>query len=426
MALNKWCGIIVFLLAWGAFADHSNEGSQTLDALIKQAEANNLEFKKIEQIIKSLEWEAFAKRGKFFPVLSLEGGQLFSKREEDKSSGSFLFGKAEWNLYRGGIDEAQIQKAQLSLDLEKRKLQNAKIKIRNEVSKHYYELLFILEGLSLKERALIMNNEQMKLARAKKNSGFTSQADVIEFELRNATLQSDLLLLNQDREQKSKELAFDLGLKPAETVLSIKGHLHRDPIKLDHAKLLERVKLNNISLLELESLYQFSEWDQKSNFADFLPRLDVEAQYGRLASDEMVFPGNSNYSVMLKVSLPLFSGLETLNSQRAFNSLLQAKRYELVNQSRSVELELDNILDSITMLNQRLDIEEKNLSRSEEYYKVTLSEYKRGVKNSPDMVGASERLIDARIRNLEYRRDLSLMLLKASEVVGSDDLISPN
>lgn len=419
-ALISGWSIVVFFVGVIAFADHSNEGTQTLDALIKEAEANNLELKKIEQMVKSLEWEGYAKRGRFFPAFSIEGGQLFAKYDEEKSSGSFLFGKAEWNLYRGGLDDAQIQKTQLSLDLERKRLQFAKTKIRNEVSKHYYELLFILEGLSLKERALVMNDEQMRLARAKKNSGFTSQADVIEFELRNATLQSDLLLLNQDRKQKSKELAFDLGLKPTQAVLSIKGHLHRDSTKLEKTKLLEQLKSNNINLIESEVLYQSSEWDKKSSFAEYLPRFDLEAQYGRLASEEMVYPGDTNYSVMLKISIPLFSGLETLNSQRAFNSLLQAKRLDVLNQSRSLELELENILDSITMLNQRLDIEEKNLSRSEEYYKITLTEYRRGVKNSPDMVGASERLLDAGIRNLEYRRDLLLALLKASELVGAN------
>lgn len=417
--IRGW-NILVFFMGVTVFADHSNEGTHTLESLIKEAESNNLELKKSEQMVQSLEWEGYAKRGQFFPAFSLEGGQLFAKHEEEKASGHFLFGKAEWNLYRGGFDRAQIQKAQLSLDLERKKLQFTKSKIRNEVSKHYYELLFILEGLSLKERALAMNDEQMKLARTKKNSGFTSQADVIEFELRNAMLQSDLLLLKQDREQKSKELAFDLGLKPTQAILSIKGHLHRDPTKLDQAKLLEQLKLNNISIIESESIYQGSEWDKKSNFAEYLPRFDIEAQYGRLASDELVYPGDTNYSVMLKVSIPLFSGLETVYSQRALNSLLQAQRYEVLNQNRSLELELENILDSITMLNQRLDIEEKNLSLSEEYYKITLAEYKRGVKNSPDMVGASERLLDARIRNLEFRRDLLLALLRASELVGAN------
>lgn len=416
--LSLGWSLVIFLFGATVLADHSNEGTQTLEPLIKEAEANNLEFKKMEQMVKSLEWEGYAWRGRFFPAFSIEGGQLFAKHEDENASGSFLFGKAEWNLYRGGFDESQIQKSQLSLELEKKKLQFAKIKIRNEVSKHYYEMLFILESLTLKERAIAMNEEQMKLARAKKNSGFTSQADVIEFELRNATLQSDLLLLNQDLEQKSKELAFDLGLNPTQAISSIKGHLHRDPTKLDQAKLLEQLKLNNVSLMESESQYQSSEWDKKISFAEYLPRFDIEAQYGRLASEERVFIGDVNYSVMLKVSIPLFSGLDTFNSQRAFNSLLQAKRYEMLNQRRSLELELKTILSSITILNQRLDIEEKNLARSEEYYKITLMEYKRGVKNSPDMVGASERLLDARIRNLEFRRDLSLMLLKVSEVVG--------
>lgn len=45
-------------------------------------------------------------------------------------------------------------------------------------------------------------------------------------------------------------------------------------------------------------------------------------------------------------------------------------------------------------------------------------EYRRGIKNSPDMVNASERLLEARIRNLEYRRDLMLAKARIQELTG--------
>jgi len=80
--------------------------------------------------------------------------------------------------------------------------------------------------------------------------------------------------------------------------------------------------------------------------------------------------------------------------------------------------ELDAALTEIKALNQRIDLEEKNLERFEKYYKLTLDKYRRVVKNSPDMVGASERILDARLRNLEYRRDLMIAQAKLYELTG--------
>ena len=151
----------------------------------------------------------------------------------------------------------------------------------------------------------------------------------------------------------------------------------------------------------------------------FLPSVDLEATYGKLANEERVFAGNDNYSVALKVSVPLFSGLETLNQTRSARSKIVAKEAAASKKNLSTLAEADNLFSKLTTLNDRLNLEEKNLSKSEEYYKITLSEYRRGVKNSPDMVGASERLVEARIRNLEYRKDYYLTKLKIYELVSS-------
>ncbi len=415
-----WIVGLMVAVVISAWADHPNEGSLAIEQLIKHAESNNLDLKQIEFNLKAAQADLFSKRGRYYPQFSLEGGYLTSRVSQENHSGVFLFGKAEWNLFRGGADDVQIKQTGLNLDLEELKAKALKLKIKNEVSKVYYEMLFILESIALKERALSFNAEQMKLAVAKRNSGFTSQTDVLEFELRESTLRSDLLLLQQDREIKSKELALLLGSSTPETFFAIKGHLHRSSVKPNFSQMLEQLRKNNKELRESELLVKTLDYDKRRVVADFLPQLDLEAQYGRLAEGERVSDGNHNYSVMLKLSIPLFSGLETYYAHQFVQSTLQARHLKKIKQSQDVEIELEKTLSSIQILNHRLDLEEKNLSRSETYYKMTLSEYRRGVKNSPDMVGATERLLEARIRNLEYRRDLALSLLKVKDLVGEE------
>lgn len=400
------------------FADHPNQGSLTLEELIQEAEKQNLEIKEAESKLNSSNLEAKSKYGPMMPQLSIEGGPLTTSFENQKNSGTTLYGKAEWNIYRGGKDSGELEKSKIVSQLEQRRLEFVRAKINREISRVYYELLFLLESSDLKRKAIEMNQEQMKLGKLKKSSGFTSSADVIEFELQDATLNSDLKMVTQEVSEKSRELSVLLGRKNSSTPLFVKGHLIRESsMNIDRDKVIARVRDSNFDLAEAQAEIQISEMDIRVAKAGFLPSVGLEATYGKLANEERVFSGNDNYSVGLKVSVPLFSGLDTLNQTRSARSSVAAKEVAASRKNLSILAETDNLFSKLATLNDRLNLEEKNLSKSEEYYKITLAEYRRGVKNSPDMVGASERLVEARIRNLEYRKDYYLTKLKIYELV---------
>jgi outer membrane protein len=412
---------LVYFVGTIAFADHPNEGSLSLEQLLREAESQNLDLKEADSYLKASEAESKSQYGKLMPQLSIEGGPLATKFDDDKNSGTVVYGKADWNLYRGGRDQDAIDKSKIKRDLDRKKYEAVKSRVVREISRVYYELLFLLEGSALKEKALEMNKEQMKLAKLKKSSGFTSSADVIEFELREATLNSDLKMFSQVINEKSRELSVLLGRKDSSVPNLVKGHLKRETLPaLSRESILSRLKDSNIEIAEAQADLQMSQKDASIAKSGFLPAVDLEAKYGRIANEERVFSDNNNYSVMLKVSVPLFSGFETINQTRAANANVAAKDVATSRKSLSAYAETENLFSQLSTLSDRLNLEEKNLSKSEDYYKITLGEYKRGVKNSPDMVGASERLLEARIRNLEYRKDYFVTKLRIYELVGSD------
>jgi len=421
--VSRWFLILAILvlarldLVWG---DHPNEGSVTLAELLTEAENNNFDIKQAKASLQSQEALVQRSSSGFMPEVSIEGGPVSMRFDDQRSHGTSLYGRAEWNLYRGGADRSNLEKTRISRDLEKQRSDSVRLRVRREVARLYYEILFIAESLALKERAISLNSEQMKMAVAKRNSGFTSQADVLEFELRDSALRSDLVLLNQEKEQKSRELATVLGRSSRDDVLDVKGHLKRDSETFSLESVLERMSQQNLQLIESKADLALTELDKRITLSEFFPKVDVEALYGRINTDDQLFREDDNYSVMLKLSVPLFSGLSTVHGHRSNRSRVVAQKMNLHQASLNMEAEARNTISQIKMLNQRLDLEEKNLARSEQYYKTTLSEYKRGVKNSPDMVGASERLLEARIRNLEYRRDLQLAKIKILNLINQD------
>jgi outer membrane protein TolC len=412
--------IFSFLLVFTftAFADHSNEGRDSISQLMEEAQLNNLEIKQAEENVNALKLKRSSLYASFVPKISLEGGSQSTNFDGVKSSGSELYGKADWNLYNGGFDGAKIDLLNAEFFAQEKLLKFLKNKINCDVSKLYFELQYLLESISLKQKALDLNAHQMKIAKSKNKSGLTTSSDVLEFDLRGSTLQCDLVLLNQELDQKYRELDVFFARKNSALNQGVSGHLVRENFSVNRETLLQKIQESNDQLLLTKIKLMQDEMEKKQSQSKFLPKLDLEARYGKLASDDTVFKEKNNYAVMLKFNIPLFSGFEDYNAVNSLSSKVLASQISLEQKKMSLTAILDSTLSEIKALNTRLDLEEKNLEKSEQYYKLTLSEYIRGVKNSPDMVGASERLLEARIRNLEYRRNLMLAKTKIKELTG--------
>jgi outer membrane protein len=412
-------GLLALLLSSAASADHPAEGSATLRQLIAEATGQNLEIQQATKDLEAKRAEVRARFGAYLPEVSIAGGAQSTKLDEARSSGPALYGVAEWNIYRGGVDRAAYERARLESEFLERQTEIVKARVSRAVAQAYFDLLFLDESVALKETALAMNGEQMKLARAKMSSGFTSNADVIEFELREATLRSDLQELGRERGAQTLGLTALLGRKDATATIGIRGHLQRDPFRPKSAALLDQVATNNPEVLAAQQALRASEIDKSVARAGYLPTLSLEAQFGRILTDDAVYKQNNNFRGSLLFKVPLFSGLSTKNSVRAATLLTERQDLELSRQKIGARVALENIVARMSSLQDRLDLEERTLSRSEEYYKLTLGEYKRGVKNSPDMVGAAERLIEARLRNLQFRKDFQLAKLELFSLTGS-------
>lgn len=413
------------LMVFGCFissaglADHPGEGSITLEDLSREAIANNLEIQEASARVSTAGYGRKATLGGFLPELSLEGGPLRTRLDNEKHSGTALYGKAEWNLFRGGMDKARASQAGLEEELAEQKLEWTKAKVLREVASAFYELQFLHESLALKEKAVALNAEQAKLARVKRASGYTSEADVIEFELREATLRSDIKQLEQEREERSRELAVLLGRKASPAVITVRGHLERAGKVPKEESVAKSIASKNPEAQEASFLLRNRQYEKTIAQAGFLPTLNLEAKYGRLANDEKVFQKENNYSLFLTFNLPLFSGLSTVNGYQAAVSSAAESESSLQRSQLSASAAASRLFSRLKSIRDRLDLEEKTLARSEEYYKITVGEYRRGVKNSPDMVGATERLFEARLRNLQYRRDFNLTRLEIEGLAGS-------
>jgi outer membrane protein len=199
----------------------------------------------------------------------------------------------------------------------------------------------------------------------------------------------------------------------------VKGHLQKIRELPNRNKIIQAIPDESPEVIEARASLDISKERKTVARAGFQPKIDLEAKYGKIATDERVFSDKDNYSVGLKLNIPLFSGFSDLNQVAAEKSLVARNEAELNKKNLAAKSDAETLYSQLVAIRERLVLEEKTLSRSEQYYNITSGEYRRGVKNSPDMVGAAERVLNSRIRNLEFRRDYQVSLLKLLGLVGA-------
>ena len=97
--------------------------------------------------------------------------------------------------------------------------------------------------------------------------------------------------------------------------------------------------------------------------------------------------------------------MESLREAQALDQEAAAAKLMAEHKRRETAIHVRAELAQLKLLHDQVHETEQNIARAERYYKITQSEYARGVKNSPDVLGASDKLFDARHSRLETIRD---------------------
>ena len=69
------------------------------------------------------------------------------------------------------------------------------------------------------------------------------------------------------------------------------------------------------------------------------------------------------------------------------------------------------------------------MKNAQKYFELTLAEYRRGTKNSPDLVGATDRLFSTKKKTFELIKDLEILKTKLETLgtqASSDEIRTQN
>lgn len=410
MILKKICRTIIFGIT--VFVSQS---LQAQEILVTPEKLKSLLIERSERLQASkLSQEAAGKREinvfwSFAPTLDLHASQESFKQGEQNQRNELAYGaEAKVNVFNGGRDhlEADIRQAQALKKNYSHQRNTADALL--EARSLYWSILFEQQSLKLIEEALQLNDQNMKSAQRRISSGVATESDRFEFEMQAVDLKRELAETKLKFDQGRKLLGLLLSLKPEESLKfpANMQHEHNEVELLKHLT-ADHDYLVKEHQLEAEILNKSVQKQKRY----WWPKLDAFASYNQYNQREREFSDESNRretAVGIKFTMNLLTGVDSYREIVAQSKEAEAQERLARLSSKEIELHLENEASELEFLHGQVHEAEENMARAEKYYRLTQSEYARGVKNSPDMLSASERAYSSKRKYYDIIREYQI------------------
>jgi outer membrane protein TolC len=358
----------------------------------------------------------------FWPSLGVESSlDSFKNSQTSKIFQPTLGIEIRSNVFNGGKD--QIENDIRSLETQRLSLQEQRV-AAEEIERarlHYWQILYLTEKIKLLKRSLELNRQNLNSARRRIVSGVATDSDRFEFEMKDVDLKRGIAESELESAAQLRLLRMLLGLNP-DANLSLS-----EPLTHDHDVenvLKQSIKQDEFLYKELEILAEQENLSAETYRRAWWPQVDAFASYKKYnESMESVGPdtpadARSEIALGFKINMELSAKLES--DRESVSLLKKVSAYKNLSdyQKNALEAQIKSGIDKIKFLHNQVHDAEENIARATQYYKMTQSEYGRGVKNSPDVLGASERLFDMQHKRLELLRDFQISKARVLSKMG--------
>ncbi len=385
-----------------------------LPALVRQ---NNPRVQAAREFLRAAEWEEGTLRRSFYPHVKAEAGrETFRTGEENRRTEPFGTIGAEINLFRGGQDYYEGRVAQSQRRAAQAELEQT---LRTELESTrnvFWALTFQREMERVLDEAVKTNASFLQAARRQIDSGLATSTDQLEFEIFHRQLEQDVARLKTDIERSEKDLfiltqSSALVLTPSQI-----PHDHDAPL------LTEAVSpASHPSVVALEASRAGEKAQSRAQARFWTPKLDLYSDYSLHTFREREFEERRDRDETViggKISLPIFDGMAS--NAAAHAAALRAEGYEKnrAHAERAIAMDVDLAKHELSRLHDLVHAAEESVGLGDRYLKATVSEYRRGVKNSPDLISALEKNVEIKERYAAIRRDYQMVKSQLLALLG--------
>ncbi len=398
-------GTLASSLAWGAEPGVRYVGVEDAKAY---AVANNFGVQALKAEVSVQAAALRSSRSNFYPKLGVAGGFEVEGSAGARESAPVGFVYGRWNLFNGLADRNEGRRADTLRQLSESRYEQAVNELRLEVEGLFYDYLFKKRVHDYVAESIELNAKHLGAVKRRKASGLSSESDLMDFELRDSSLLSELNRTKQELDEIKLSLVRRLGPELG-MGFEPRGELPHWHLEGTVDSYLALVKERSESVRQASLTAQGSLAALKASRAGWMPKLDVEARFGALPLADRFDGERVSYSAGVMASWELFSGFRTSAEGARAEAELRRDEFNAKQALLGGMAEVESGIRKLQSITQRVDIEVSNEARAERLYRSTLAEFGRGVKNGADVKGAEETWLEAKKR----RSELKIEFIKA-------------
>lgn len=383
----------------------------------KYAVQNNFEVLSLRRGVEESAAKVGRTRAPFYPNISVAGGGDSWRTPDGNQATAVGFLQAKYNVFSGFLDSYAYEIAALEAAKSEIRLKRAEFRVGLEVEKAFHLHIYLESVIALKKEAIKLNETHKKLANQRRASGLSAESDVMDFDLRDATLRSDLLLLQQEIEEARTNLKKLLGEEIGSQIEPV-GELQHQHLKSTLDESLNRIKKESEPVLIGARDLAISTLESKTWRSHWLPQVDMQIQAGYLPMADGIVTQGLQARGMLLARFDIFSGFERLHERRETEAKRLRIEAELKQSILTAITDTENAYRRIQTIQARVDLEEQNEERAHKFYNAIAGEYRRGVKNSSDLKNAAEGLFEAAVRRQSFKFDFLTQRIELEKALG--------
>ena len=373
------------------------------EALPKLLE-NNGQYQEQTLLLDAIETKKGVLRRSFIPRLEGRiGRERFTLGPGATREHSYATLEARLNLFNGGKDQLTHKQQALATLSQTQEKETTQRRILTRVRSLWNAWVHHNSAVTIIQAALVQNAKHLSAAQKRQRAGLATIADELIFQQYALELEQELAREEEEVDDHAKILQAVLNLSEIPTLPSVPKMTHLDelierPFKTDSHPETQQLSLKAQGLA-LERMKQSRWWT---------PRLDV---YGAITqySDRQQFFDRSqdrdDVAIGAMITFDFYDGGTALAERRA--KTFETRAQELLTEQRSRELlaEHEKSVVHVRLTHKLLDKAQASLKLAEKYLQVTLSEFQRGVKNSPDVREANHLVLTSQLNVAQTRWD---------------------
>lgn len=396
----------------------------TLSELYKTALERHPEGKILQSKIKELEFGVNKIQSESYPTLSaVVGGERRQAESESDLNNNRLIAelRLKYNLMSHYQNKDEVKAIQQILKKTQQEFEWWKLSLKRRIIEASTKTKAFIEKISAVREELKANTVLRESVQKRRKSGLVSESDILDIQLRNDQLLSSL-------NEYQEELDHSLDILRKITFLG-----HDDSIKLQggvphkHYKIdLNHLKIQSHSLnqqvvknkfMQLSSLSELKKVEKNN-----LPEINLDGRFGRMRIDEQYTSSNNQVEglVGLYVNIPIYDGGSRKSTRQIYEERYQQRLLKSEMALQNEAIDVTHKFELLESIHYKVDLFQQSLKRGKVYTNKVLSDYKRGVKNSLDLVSSRDRLLNLKLELVEAKTKYILTILELEKLSGVD------